>query len=77
MSGSETERIAFLDAARGVGILLVVVTHAIIPAMREASPFLLGFWNVTYAFHITIFFLVSGFCYELGLTRHPQRSFLS
>lgn len=58
------ERIAYMDVARGVSILLVVLGHAVIPAIRAASPAMQEAWNVTYAFHITPFFLIAGFCYE-------------
>lgn len=48
---SAPRRIAWLDAARGIGILLVIVGHAL------ARGFV---FDVIYAFHMPLFFFLSG-----------------
>jgi len=49
------KRIEFLDIARGIGILLVVLGHNDFGAI---SPF---FHQVIYSFHIPLFFFLSGY----------------
>jgi fucose 4-O-acetylase-like acetyltransferase len=50
-----SKRIEFLDVARGIGILLVVLGHNDLGAI---SPFL---HQVIYSFHIPLFFFLSGY----------------
>ncbi|MBN2118230.1 MAG: acyltransferase family protein [Anaerolineales bacterium] len=50
-----TKRIEYLDVARGIGILLVVLGHNDFAAL---SPF---FHQVIYSFHIPLFFFLSGY----------------
>lgn len=50
-----SKRIEFLDVARGIGILLVVLGHSDLGAI---SPFL---HKVIYSFHIPLFFFLSGY----------------
>lgn len=70
-----TARSGALDAARGVGILLVVGAHALIPPIREHSAPLLSAWSVVYAFHMSLFFVIAGQCFELSGAARPGRSF--
>src|SRR6266545_108761 len=50
-----SKRIEYLDIARGIGILLVVLGHNDLGAI---SPFA---HQVTYSFHIPLFFFLSGY----------------
>src|SRR5215207_4334268 len=50
-----SKRIGYLDIARGIGILLVVLGHNDFGAI---SPF---FQRVIYSFHIPLFFFLSGY----------------
>ncbi len=50
--GSSAGRIVWLDAARGIGILLIVAGH-IIPMTQPFSHFI-------YSFHVPLFFFLSG-----------------
>lgn len=50
-----SKRIGYLDVARGIGILLVVLGHNDFEAI---SPF---FHQVIYSFHIPLFFFLSGY----------------
>ena len=49
------QRIEFLDLAKGIGIILVVIGHSI------SSDNLIGKW--IYSFHMPLFFLISGMCF--------------
>jgi fucose 4-O-acetylase-like acetyltransferase len=61
------KRIAYLDVARGIGILLVVLGHNDLGAL---SPFL---HQVIYSFHIPLFFFLSGYFLNTSI---PFREFL-
>jgi polysaccharide biosynthesis protein PslL len=54
-------RIAYLDIARGIGILLVVLGHNDLGAL---SPFL---HRLIYSFHIPLFFFLSGYFLNTSL----------
>jgi fucose 4-O-acetylase-like acetyltransferase len=61
------KRIAYLDVARGIGILLVVLGHNDLGAL---SPFL---HQLIYSFHIPLFFFLSGYFLNTSI---PFREFL-
>ncbi len=52
-NGVERKRLMWLDAARGIGILLVLLGHT--------SP---SFGKFIYGFHMPLFFIISGFLYK-------------
>jgi fucose 4-O-acetylase-like acetyltransferase len=56
-----SQRIEYLDIARGIGILLVVLGHNDFGAI---SPF---FHQVIYSFHIPLFFFLSGYFIDTAL----------
>ncbi|HSB02540.1 MAG TPA: acyltransferase family protein [Anaerolineales bacterium] len=56
------KRIEYLDIARGIGILLVVLGHNDFAAL---SPF---FHQVIYSFHIPLFFFLSGYFINTSLS---------
>lgn len=49
-------RIGYIDIAKGIGILLVVIGHSM---LNGSYPF-----RVIYAFHMPLFFFLAGFCYD-------------
>ena len=57
-----TQRLEYIDIAKGIGIILVVIGHCIsgqsIPGMYIS------------AFHMPLFFIISGMCFND--TRYPQ-----
>lgn len=51
----------WVDVARGIGILLVVLGHAIADTTQDV--FLYGkLFQIIYSFHMPLFFFLSGFC---------------
>ncbi len=56
-----TQRIAYLDVAKGIGILLVALAHADVSFF---SPYLHKF---IYAFHMPLFFFLSGYFFKPGI----------
>lgn len=58
-------RIAWLDVAKAVGIFLVFYGHVLETMFRYGGrPFLLPQLTFIYAFHMPLFFVLSGFLYQ-------------
>lgn len=57
-SSTSSNRIAYIDIARGIGILLVALAHADISII---SPYL---HRLIYSFHMPLFFFLSGYFYN-------------
>lgn len=49
------QRVEFIDFFRGIGILLMVINHVYFGGV---------FYNFTHAFHMPMFFIISGFLYS-------------
>jgi len=49
-------RVKYLDIAKGIGIILVILGHMDIGFVK----------NYIYSFHLPLFFLISGICFNLG-----------
>jgi len=66
----EKRRLEYIDAIKGLAIFLMVMGH-VLPwsfedfyAVRDNGPYSASFWwRVIYAFHMPLFFCVSGFLY--------------
>lgn len=56
-----SQRIAYIDIARGIGILLVVLGHS---DLALISPY---FYQIIYSFHIPLFFFLSGIFFDPGI----------
>lgn len=63
------ERVEYIDVAKGVGILLVILGHSIV-----GDVFLK---NVIYSFHMPFFFMLSGYFlnFERSVKSNAQKSF--
>ena len=55
------ERILWLDAARGIGVVLVVLGHAISDTVMD-NPLFSRLFYFIYSFHMPLFFFISGYC---------------
>ena len=56
-----SKRIEYIDIARGIGILLVVMGHN---DFAVVSPFM---YKVIYSFHMPLFFFLSGYFFNIGI----------
>lgn len=54
------ERLLYIDIAKGIGIILVVLLHIIFSSDRFSA--LSYIRNYIYAFHMPLFFIISGYC---------------
>ncbi len=71
MTGSERD--GSIDIAKGIGIILVVFAHTIVPQLRNAAgaKFI---WIFIYNFHMPLFFFISGYLFEKGLEHYTSKS---
>lgn len=60
------ERIAWIDVAKGIAILMVVLGHAFRDEMRLNNPAYDLIYRSIYIFHMSFFFWVSGYVYGMG-----------
>lgn len=63
ITNSGVKRIEYIDIAKGIGILLVVLGHNY--NLKENAPFIFRF---IFSFHIPLFFFLSGFIFHLPST---------
>ena len=56
---SEKKRSIFLDIARGVGIILVVIGHTMSPVMT-GNAVMEAAYQILYVFHMPLFFFLAG-----------------
>ncbi len=80
-AASPTERLAWLDAAKGVGIVLVALGHAMGGLMDVAGgpplPVLQSVFFVIYTFHMPLFFFLSAALVKRRIERSQARFFES
>ena len=61
MNAKQTERKHYIDVARGIAIILVVLGHGI----SEYETGFTGLEKVIYSFHMPLFFVISGLVFRL------------
>lgn len=67
-----TKRLDWIDIAKGIGIILVVLGHTLVPQVRETG--FAGFlWIFIYNFHMPLFFFLSGYLFEKGLFHYTNK----
>jgi fucose 4-O-acetylase-like acetyltransferase len=59
------KRLDWLDAAKAVALLLVLLSHSMRDEMREASRALDIIYRLAYCFQMPFFFWLTGFTYQL------------
>ena len=61
---TNSERLAYLDIAKGIGIILVVIGHCIPDASSLtgiSNPYFKLMHQIIYSFHMPLFFFIAGF----------------
>ena len=67
------KRIDSIDVAKGIGIILVVFAHTIVPQLRENGKAAGFLWIFIYNFHMPLFFFLSGILFEKGLAKYTDK----
>ena len=68
------KRLSWADIAKGIGIILVVFAHTLVPKMRDASIIVKFIWIFIYNFHMPLFFFISGWLFERNLSRYNDKA---
>lgn len=75
------ERLDWIDQARGIGIILVVVGHAlrglVASGILGQGPLVVAIDRAIYAFHMPLFFLLAGLTFMPGAARQPLGRFVA
>jgi fucose 4-O-acetylase-like acetyltransferase len=69
----ERERIAWVDIAKTIGILLVIYGHIVQSMQRAAAPGIFFQYKFIYSFHMPLFFMLSGFFFKKRNLSVPQK----
>jgi fucose 4-O-acetylase-like acetyltransferase len=69
----ESKHFDWIDIAKGIGIVLVVLGHTLVPQIRNESSVAGFLWIFIYNFHMPLFFFLSGFLFEKGLSRYNDK----
>lgn len=62
----DRKRVEWIDIAKGIAILMVLYGHCMRDEMRAISPVLDYTYRIAYIFHMSFFFWLSGYSYEMG-----------
>ncbi len=66
-------RIDWIDISKGIGIILVVLGHTIVPQIRGESRAAEFLWIFIYSFHMPLFFFLSGYLFEMGIEKYTNK----
>lgn len=68
-SAASKNRIQWIDVAKGIAILMVVLGHSFQDGMRAANPLFDFLYRCFYIFHMSFFFWLSGYVYGMKRER--------
>ena len=58
------ESLSYINTAKGIGIILVVLGHTVVPEMRSNSLIAKALYDLIYSFHMPFFFMLSGILFD-------------
>ena len=67
-----SKRLVYADIAKGIGILLVVFGHTLIPSLCAQSGLINAVHTFIYYFHMPLFFTISGIVFEHNINRYSN-----
>ena len=70
----KNSKLEYIDIARGIGIILVVIGHAIIKDFANKSMFYYCLRQLIYTIHMPLFFVISGMLYEKNKFKYNKGS---
>ncbi|MGN0489678.1 MAG: acyltransferase family protein [Ruminococcus sp.] len=70
------KRMQWLDIAKGIGIILVILGHAPRDIMRQQFFGIDFGYQFIYAFHMQLFFIVSGYLFCISVNKYSPGKFL-
>lgn len=69
------KRVEWIDIARGIGIILVVLGHSVTTVIRENSSIAMSIYTTVYFFHLPLLFFVSGLAFDLSTDKYEKQAF--
>lgn len=70
------KRVEWLDIARGIGIILVVLGHAVSGSVRSISKSSDIIYNIIYFFHMPLLVFLSGCSYKISQEQYMKKGYL-
>lgn len=71
-NGVNTNRIEWLDIARGIGLFCVILGHSVTTVIRENSSAAMWIYNTVYYFHMSLLFFISGTAFGLKIEKYKK-----
>ena len=68
------KRIEWIDIARGIGIILVVLGHSVTTVIRKNSDMAMAIYNAVYYVQVPLLLFVSGMAFDLSFMRTKEKS---
>ncbi|MBQ9374979.1 MAG: acyltransferase family protein [Ruminococcus sp.] len=67
------KRLGWADCAKGIGIILVVLGHTIVPSIYTSNVVAQFIREFIYNFHMQLFFFISGYLFEYGIDKYSDK----
>ena len=71
---AEKKRLSYIDAAKGLAVLLVIFGHTFRESMRADFVWCDVSYVIVYRFHVSLLFLLSGLGYGLAAQRYREQT---
>lgn len=68
------KRLEWIDIARGIGILTVILGHALTTVIRENHAWAKVLYDLIYYFHMNLMFFISGLAFNLSCQKYLESS---
>ena len=72
-----SKRIGWIDIARGIGILLVVLGHSVTTVVRNDSDIAMALYDLAYFIQVPLLMFVSGLAFELNYEKYLKQTYQS
>lgn len=70
----QCEKITWIDAIKGIGIILVVFGHALTKSFADVNIIYKILRNIVYMVHMPIFFIVGGYLFQMNIKKYSKES---
>lgn len=67
------KRVEWIDTARGIGIFLVIIGHAVTTVIRNDSELAMAIYKAVYFVQIPLLFFVSGLVFDLSFQKYKNQ----
>ena len=68
----QCEKMTWIDAIKGIGIILVVFGHALTKSLADVNVVYKILRNVVYIVHMPIFFIVGGYLFQMNIKKYAK-----